>query len=63
MKTLELEKLGVTELNFEERNQTNGGIFPWAAFYLGVGIGVGAIAVYDFANGVYAGIKQELAKE
>ena len=59
---MELERFGVTELNFEERNKIDGGfvIGAWAAFWIGVGIGVASIAVYDFINGVYAGIKAEL---
>ena len=50
MKTMELETFGVTELNFEERNKIDGGfvIGAWAAFWIGVGIGVASIAVYDF---------------
>lgn len=62
MKTLELEKIGVIELQLEQSNKVVGGALPWAAFWLGVGIGVGAMAVYDFANGVYSGINEELAK-
>lgn len=61
MKTLELENSGIRELSFDEKSRTVGGITPWVAFYVGVGIGVASIAVYDFINGVYSGIKQELA--
>lgn len=55
----QFEKFGVTELNEQENKTVNGG----NPVLIGIGIGIGVMALYDFANGVYTGIKQELAKE
>lgn len=61
MKTLELEKMGLSVLNEKEKLDASGGFFP-IAIWVGIGIGLGAVAAYDFICGVYTGIKQELAK-
>jgi len=58
MNSLTLENFGVVELSQDESKELNGG----NPILIGIGIGVGAIAVYDFINGVYTGIKTELAK-
>ena len=59
MKTMELENYGVFELQEPESRSISGG----NPFWIGVGIGFGVMALYDFANGVYAGIKLELAQK
>lgn len=56
-----LENLGIVELQAKESRTINGGGHP--AIWIGIGIGLAVIGIYDFLNGVYAGIKQELAKE
>ena len=45
------------ELQFDEIKKINGGGNP---IWIGIGIGFGAMVVYDFINGVYTGIKEEL---
>jgi hypothetical protein len=58
MKTMELERFGITELSPKEKEKIEGGNPIW----IGIGIGLGVMVAYDFACGVYSGIKQELAK-
>ena len=59
MKTIELKKFNLIELNEIELRKIEGG----NPFWIGIGIGIGVMAAYDFINGVYTGIKEELAKE
>ena len=56
MKTLELEEFGTIEINFDEREKTNGG----NPILIGIGIGIGVMVVYDFICGFYTGVKQAL---
>jgi lactobin A/cerein 7B family class IIb bacteriocin len=59
MKSFELEEFGTIELNFQEIEETKGGFIP-AAIWIGIGIGVGSVLVYDFICGFYTGVKNAL---
>lgn len=57
-KNVDFEDYKIVELEHEEKVQIQAG----NPFWIGVGIGFGAMALYDFVNGVYTGIKLELAE-
>jgi lactobin A/cerein 7B family class IIb bacteriocin len=48
MKTMELEKMGLVELNSSEMTKIEGGRFPWG--WLAVGLGVVAAIISLFCE-------------
>ena len=59
METLELADLELCDLNVEEQKEITGGNPIW----IGLAVGLGVKAIYDFANGMYSGIQLELANK
>ena len=51
METLNLEQLGVQEMNAVEVKETDGGVFPWAVLFVDAAIGwVGSQDLDDLAD-------------
>jgi hypothetical protein len=55
MKTLELEEFGINELSLQEKEKIEGG----NPVLIGIGIGLGAMAAYDFICGFYTGLTEK----